>query len=109
LVLHAEFRRRWRSWLILTVLIAVVGGLVLGAAAAGRRTATAFPRFVIAHGYDFLAFNLTPVPGLAKLADVASVTTAQVVFNGDVVCACGSGINNTNLSFLGLSPGVWST
>ena len=46
LVFGAELRRRWRSWLILVVLIAVVAGLVLAAAAAGRRTATAFPRFV---------------------------------------------------------------
>ena len=67
LVFGAEFRRRWRSWLILVVLIAVVGGLVLAATAAGRRTATAFPRFVAAHGYDFIVFNLRPLPGLAKL------------------------------------------
>ena len=44
------------------VLIAVVGGLVLAAAAAGRRTATAFPRFVAAHGYDFIVFNFHPFP-----------------------------------------------
>ena len=74
LVFGAELRRRWRSWLILVVLIAVVGGLVLAASAAGRRTATAFPRFVAAHGYDFSVFNLTPVPGLAHEVDVASVT-----------------------------------
>ena len=66
LVFGAELRRRWRSWLILVVLIAVVGGLVLAASAAGRRTATAFPRFVAAHGYDLSVFNLTPVPGLAR-------------------------------------------
>ncbi len=104
LVLRAEFRRRWQSWLILAALIAVVGGLVLGAAAAGRRTATAFPRFVTAHGYDFIVFNLTPVRGLAMMADVSSVTTSEEPFNGDLVCACGSGINNANVSFLGLSP-----
>ena len=63
LVFGSEFRRRWRSWLVLAVLIAVVGGLVLAAAAAGRRTATAFPRFVVAHGYDFYVYNNQPVPG----------------------------------------------
>ena len=47
LVFGAELRHRWRSWLMLVILIAVVGGLVLAAAAAGRRTATAFPRFVV--------------------------------------------------------------
>jgi len=50
LVFRTEFRRRWKSWTILVVLIAVVGGLVLASVAAGRRTASAFPRFVAAHG-----------------------------------------------------------
>jgi len=103
LVFRAEFRRRWRSWLILVVLIAVVGGLVIGAAAAGRRTATAFPRFVAAHGYDFLVFNLQPVPGLAELPGVASVTTANSPLNGNVVCACRPGVNDANLSILDFS------
>ncbi len=104
LLLRAGFRRRWRSWLILTALVAVAGGLTLGAAAAGRRTATAFPRFVNDHGYDFVIFNLTPVPELAKMGEVASVTTAQEPFNGALTCACSSGINDANVSFLGLSP-----
>ena len=68
LVFGAELRRRWRSWLILVVLIAVVAGLVLAAAAAGRRTATAFPRFVASHGYDVYIYNQKPVPGLSRLA-----------------------------------------
>jgi hypothetical protein len=71
LVFGAELRRRWRSWLILVVLIAVVGGLVLAAAAAGRRTATAFPRFVAAHGYDVYIYNQSPVPGLSRLPGVS--------------------------------------
>ena len=75
MVFGAELRRRWRSWLILVVLIAVVAGLVLAAAAAGRRTATAFPRFVASHGYDVYIFNQKPVPGLSKLPGVSSVTT----------------------------------
>jgi hypothetical protein len=77
LVFRTEFRRRWRSWLILVALIAVVSGLVLAAVAAGRRTATAFPRFVAAHGYDFLILNFQPLPELAKLPEVASVDTAN--------------------------------
>ena len=58
---RGEFRRRWQSWLTLAVLTAVVGGLVLAAAGAGRRTATAFPRFVAAHGYDIYIYNNQPV------------------------------------------------
>ena len=102
LVFGAELRRRWRSWLILAVLIAIVGGLVLAASAAGRRTATAFPRFVAAHGYDVSVFNFTPLPGLAHEVDVASVTRAAIAFNGNLACACGRGINDASVSFLGL-------
>jgi hypothetical protein len=34
------------------VLITIVGGFVLAATAAGRRTDSAFPRYVASHGYD---------------------------------------------------------
>ncbi len=88
LVFGAELRRRWRSWLILVVLIAVVGGLVLAAAAAGRRTATAFPRFVASHGYDVYIYNQKPVPGLSGLPGVSSVTTIGNPASGQPSCAC---------------------
>ena len=52
MVFHAQLRHRWRSWLAITVLISLVGGVVMAAAAAGRRTDTAIPRFVAAHGFD---------------------------------------------------------
>ncbi len=45
LLLCARFRHRWRSWLSLFLLIALVSGLVLAGVVAGRRTATAFRRF----------------------------------------------------------------
>jgi ABC-type lipoprotein release transport system permease subunit len=103
MVFGAELRRRWRSWLILVALIAVVSGLVLAATAAGRRTATAFPRFVSAHGYDFLVFNFRPLPEVARLPEVASVTTAHEPINGNISCACTHDINNSsNLSIFDL-------
>jgi hypothetical protein len=49
---RAKLRHRWRSWLAIAVLVSVVGGLVLAATAAGRRTEAAFPQFVAAHGFD---------------------------------------------------------
>jgi ABC-type lipoprotein release transport system permease subunit len=105
LVLGAEFRRRWRAWLTLAVLIAISGGLVLAAAAGARRTAAAFPRFVAAHGYDALVFNLQPLPGVAALPEVASATTAAGPINGQMTCACTHDINNTsNLQILAFSP-----
>jgi ABC-type lipoprotein release transport system permease subunit len=88
LVFGAELRRRWRSWLILVILIAVVGGLVLAAAAAGRRTATAFPRFVASRGYDVYIYNQKPVPGLSRLPGVSSVTAISVPASGQPTCAC---------------------
>jgi hypothetical protein len=88
LVFGAELRRRWRSWLVLVVLIAVVGGLVLAAAAAGRRTATAFPRFVASYGYDVYIYNQKPVPGLSRLPGVSSVTTIGNPASGQPTCVC---------------------
>jgi hypothetical protein len=37
LILTAGFRRQWKSWLLLTVLIAVASGFVLASTAAGSR------------------------------------------------------------------------
>lgn len=44
--LRSDFRSRWRSWLSLTLLLGVFGGIVLAAAAGARRTDTAYPRFL---------------------------------------------------------------
>src|SRR5258708_28474456 len=86
------------------MLIAVVGGLVLAATAAGRRTATAFPRFVAAHGYDVYIFNTQPVPGLDKLPEVASVTTIGNPGSGQPTCACTHTINSSDFYINELSP-----
>ena len=40
-----ELRTRWRSWLAFSLLLGLVGGVVLTAAAGARRTDTAYPRF----------------------------------------------------------------
>ena len=63
LMLQTGTRHRWRSWLALTLLTAVVVGLVLAGAVTARRTATAFPRFEAAHGYDAFFYSAGPVPG----------------------------------------------
>ena len=105
LVFGTEFRRRWRSWLILVVLIALVAGLVLAAAAAGRRTATAFPRFVASHGYDVYIYNQEPVPGLSRLPGVSSVTAIGNPATGQPLCACTTrAINPSNFYINELSP-----
>src|ERR1700683_4179430 len=105
MVFGAELRRRWRSWLILVVLIAVVAGLVLAAAAAGRRTATAFPRFVSSYGYDVYIYNQKPVSGLSGLPGVSSVTTIANPASGQPSCACTTrAIKPSNFYINELSP-----
>jgi hypothetical protein len=105
LAFRAELRRRWRSWLAIALLIGVAGGLVLGAAAAGRRTEFAFPRFVAAHGFDAEAYAIRPVPKLAQLPDVASVTTLIAPDNGQPTCDCTHPINPSDLTVGVVSPG----
>src|SRR5580698_8678707 len=73
LLLRARLRR-WRGWISLCLLAGLLSGLVLAAVSAGHRTATAFPQFVAAHGYDALVISAAPMPGLAELPGVASVT-----------------------------------
>jgi len=54
MLLHAQLRQRWKSWLVLAALVTLVGGFVMAAAQTGRRTAAAFPGFVARHGYDVI-------------------------------------------------------
>ena len=76
-VFRAELQHRWRSWLALTILVALVGGTVLGAVAAGRSTASAFPRFLARYGYDVQVFNFAgPLPlGLPRCLASRRFTT----------------------------------
>jgi hypothetical protein len=105
LLFHGEVRHRWRSWLALAALIALVGGLVLAAAAAGRRTASAFPRFVADHGFDAGVFNAAPLPALSKLPEVASAIDAPNWPTGQPTCACTRPINsNLNFSVTEVAP-----
>lgn len=62
MLLRAGVRQRWRSWLALALLTAVVIGVVLAGAQTARRTASAFPRFEAAHGYDAYFYSTTPAP-----------------------------------------------
>jgi hypothetical protein len=103
LIFRAELRRRWRSWLALAALVAVVGGLSIGAVAAGNRTAGAFPAFVKAHGFDGFFFTNSPLPQLTHLPEVASVTTVVTPFNGQPTCACTGSINSSTFNLFGMS------
>jgi hypothetical protein len=87
-VVRAEVRHRWRSWLSLAILVAVVAGLVLAAAAAGRRTASAFPRFAAEYGFNSIVYAYHPIPKLTRLPEVASAVQFEALANGTPVCAC---------------------
>jgi hypothetical protein len=108
LAFRAEFRRRWRSWLAIGFLISVVGGLVLSATAAGRRTESAFPRFVAAHGFDSVLYGTQPVPKIAMLPAVASVTTLVAPDVGRPTCDCTHPINPSDLTVATVSPAARS-
>lgn len=96
MVVRAEVRSRWRSWLALVLLVAVVGGIVLGGIAAGRRTASAFPRFVARYGYDSFAYSYRPLPRLTSLPEVASAVRIESPVNGSPQCACSHKISEIN-------------
>ena len=50
LTLRAELRRRWQSMLGLAVLLGVIGGVVLAAAAGAERSAPTLPTRVCCNG-----------------------------------------------------------
>jgi hypothetical protein len=76
--LRSELRSRWRSWLVLALLIGVAGGAAVAAAAGARRTETAYPRFVQAqNGYDLItggsSGKIDPGRALAKIEALPEV------------------------------------
>jgi hypothetical protein len=104
MLLRAMVRQRWRSWLLLSLLVALVSGLVLASAAAGRRTASAFPRFKAAHGYDAFVLSLRPAPKIAARPEVASVTPLGAIGNGVPTCTCPRPINDSDFSMYEVAP-----
>jgi ABC-type antimicrobial peptide transport system permease subunit len=83
LELRADLRQRWRALLSLALLLGLIGGVVLTAAAGARRTDTAYPRLLswanatqvdlIPAANDYPADYYT---ALAKLPQVARLSTA---------------------------------
>jgi hypothetical protein len=94
MVVQGRFRQYWKSWLALSVLVAVAGGFVLASAVAGRRTAGALPEFAARHGYDVIAYSGQPLPQLARLPHVASAVSVPASFSGKIRCAsCGKPVD----------------
>jgi hypothetical protein len=108
LAFRTELRRRWRSWLAVAVLVAVVGGLVLAAAAAGRRTASAFPDYVADHGFDALAFSAFPLPRIEHLTGVDGWSVIAGPANGAPRCSCTHPINPNDIGVAILPSGTFA-
>ena len=103
LLLRARLRH-WRGWVSLCLLAGLLSGLALAAVSAGHRTATAFPQFVAAHGYDALVISAAPMPKLAKLPGVTSATLMREYASGTPTCACARPINPSDFTVAGVAP-----
>ncbi|HUI02354.1 MAG TPA: ABC transporter permease [Acidimicrobiales bacterium] len=103
-VARSELRQRWRSWLTLSLLVAVVGGVVLGATAAGRRTASAFPDFARVYGVDSFVYAAQPLPKLGRLPEVASAVQIGTPANGTPTCACSHPLTSSEFSVFEVAP-----
>jgi hypothetical protein len=93
MLFFAEARRRWRSWALLAVLVALASGIILAGISAGRRTAGAFPGFVAAHGFDAVTYDSKPLPKIAQLPEVASVAALTSPATAVPSCTCALDIN----------------
>ena len=106
MVLRGRFRRHWKSWLALSILVAVAGGFVLTTASAGHRTGDAFPRFVARHGYDVIVYSEKKLPQLSRLPHVSSATPVPVTVSDTVGCAsCRKPIDTDNFLVNEVPPG----
>jgi len=81
MLLRAELRRRWRSWLALALIVGAFAGAVEAAAAGARRTDAAYPALLAwSRAPDLLAvsapgqsvFGAIPQSALARLPQVAN-------------------------------------
>ena len=109
LALRAGLRSRWRPLLGLALLLGLVGGVVLTAAAGARRTDTAYPRLlqwsnaasvlVIPHGTGLSGYY----GALARRRDVASMWTS-VLYNMGL--PQGNGVADTLLEAIASPDGA---
>ena len=90
---RATFGRRWGGYLAIVLLIGLIGGLAMGAVAAGRRTQSAFPTFLAStnpsdllaqyspsgNGYDSAVIDGVAHLPLVKHAESFTVLTAGVL------------------------------
>ena len=99
LVLRAEFRGRWRTWLMLALIAGLFAGVVQAAAAGARRTDSAYPDLLAwSQAPDVLLFSF-PGPSqtfghfsLAAAARLPQVTQSAVLANYNAATPANAGI-----------------
>jgi predicted lysophospholipase L1 biosynthesis ABC-type transport system permease subunit len=113
ILLHAraELRGRWPAWIAVVVLVGVVGGLVLGAAAGARRTATAFDRMLATNDTsdvlvnpNFGSFSALDPAEVAALPGV--VRTGIIEGGGGIVVAADGSLDGGPQVFVQRDPWV---
>jgi ABC-type lipoprotein release transport system permease subunit len=75
--LRSELRARWHAWIGVGLLVGIVAGVALAAAAGARRTETVYSRFLTAHLAADVAFfddgETPPNPSAAQIASLPQV------------------------------------
>jgi hypothetical protein len=105
LMLRSGLRHRWKSWLALSLLTALVVGMVLAGAQTARRTATAWSRFEAAHGFDAFAYIPHPIHDVGSLPGVTSVVHITSPAAGVTSCdTCTGQINPNDFSVQEVRP-----
>jgi ABC-type antimicrobial peptide transport system permease subunit len=97
--LRADVRRQWRALLGLALLLGLVGGVVLTAAAGARRTDTAYPRLLSwanAAQADVIPGNPDP-PYFAALARLPQVTAVSSAILYNLALPAAGGVPDTQV------------
>jgi hypothetical protein len=82
---NATRRQRWASWLALSLLVVLAGGIVLAGVSAARRTSSAFPDFNARYGGAAATFSPQPPPArIARMRGVHRVFEIETFDNGNV-------------------------
>jgi FtsX-like permease family len=80
---RADLRSRWRAWAGVGILIGLLSGLVLAAAAGARRTDTAYPQLVAASDQaSEVVFDSEPNPQVAPISGARVESLPQIAQAG---------------------------